>query len=706
MPAAEPEAATEPAAEPASLDRLPNDLLDRLAAALIDDGKRGWRTALHLPRVCCAIRQSFAESNAAAALFEQRSELVDTLFADLRRFGMLLGTHDWKSVAHLELHGPPFPERHNFYRDSFTATLAQFIVLSPVVTSASLTNWVFGAYDYWGDTPAPSRQPMLVGTMPALASMTRAGDLASLALARNNLGALGAQTLGEALRENTTLVALDLAITHLCAGSDASAPEIGHYFDGGRANPPDDDENFNIVPPLNFGNLPPCIEHLRAGGDYLRPDAEGGRADHEYDEGGALTLIAAMREHPSLTSINLCANALGAKSGSALAAALAQSPTLTVANLLMNLFDEAAAAALVKAFKDHARLVTLCGIAPDTRAFGISNLEGCTRFERRLFPSDAVFLAAELAVRVPPRDGAAPRPAGARVTALRTLELRGPGGPSPDFVGFHPLLGAGAKAFASALRLNRSDITRLDLSCNKMDPEGAKLMGAALKHNTLLRTLLLDCNELGPGGGYAFAEGLLLNTTLIELSLRGNAIGMDAAAALVVAFKQHPCLSTLTGLIGSHQQAAVAAQIAADDCLLFAAELATNKSVETVTLNLSSHTAGSGRAACAIAEALRTNTTVRSLGITGGAVSAESGVALGAALRANGTLTDLRLRHNQLGAEGLGALAEMLLQNSTLASVDVAFNGLNPKSASGLFDRCAIDKHRTAMKAEALRLST
>ena len=224
-------------------------------------------------------------------------------------------------------------------------------------------------------------------------------------------------------------------------------------------------------------------------------------------------------------------------------------------------------------------------------------------------------------------------------------------------------------------------------------------MGASLKHNNVLTTLLLHGNGMGPEAGHAFAQALLLNTSLAMMDLQENEVGMEAAAALAVAFKKHPRLTTLTSLIGP-QQTELKMHIAPDDCVLLAAELATNSSVQTLTLSMPPSAAG---AAIAVVEALHMNTTVRSLGFTGGCVDAKAGKAIGSALRVNKTLTDVRLRHNNLGAEGVKEITDALLSNHTLTSLDLAFNRV-PRSADDACDRDAIKRYRADKKAVPLTL--
>jgi len=62
----------------------------------------------------------------------------------------------------------------------------------------------------------------------------------------------------------------------------------------------------------------------------------------------------------------------------------------------------------------------------------------------------------------------------------------------------------------------------LDLTGNKIGPEGASALGEALKVNTVLTFLGLWLNNIGDEGAEAIAEALKVNATLTKLNLEGN----------------------------------------------------------------------------------------------------------------------------------------------------------------------------------------
>ena len=66
----------------------------------------------------------------------------------------------------------------------------------------------------------------------------------------------------------------------------------------------------------------------------------------------------------------------------------------------------------------------------------------------------------------------------------------------------------------------------LDLSINKIGPEGASALGEALKVNPVLTNLHLGSNDMGDDGAKAIAEALKVNPVLTNLNLNYNSMGV------------------------------------------------------------------------------------------------------------------------------------------------------------------------------------
>ncbi|KAL0229099.1 hypothetical protein GEMRC1_013719 [Eukaryota sp. GEM-RC1] len=59
-----------------------------------------------------------------------------------------------------------------------------------------------------------------------------------------------------------------------------------------------------------------------------------------------------------------------------------------------------------------------------------------------------------------------------------------------------------------------SSITMLDLRCNFIGSEGARLLAEALKANSTITHIYLEDNSIGPEGTRALAEALKVNSTV------------------------------------------------------------------------------------------------------------------------------------------------------------------------------------------------
>lgn len=88
-------------------------------------------------------------------------------------------------------------------------------------------------------------------------------------------------------------------------------------------------------------------------------------------------------------------------------------------------------------------------------------------------------------------------------------------------------------------------ITHLDLMHNKIDFNGAKDLGEALKKNTTITFLDLDHNQLGDKGAIEIANGLTFNTALKNLYLGYNNIESNGAGAIARSLQVNKSLTRL-----------------------------------------------------------------------------------------------------------------------------------------------------------------
>lgn len=93
----------------------------------------------------------------------------------------------------------------------------------------------------------------------------------------------------------------------------------------------------------------------------------------------------------------------------------------------------------------------------------------------------------------------------------------------------------GACYFAKVLEKNFT-LVSLDLSYNDFGNNGpfaAKELGKAVKYNSSLRKLNLSGNKLGPEGGQALAKGLMKNKTLTHIWLEDNRFDVSVGEAMI-----------------------------------------------------------------------------------------------------------------------------------------------------------------------------
>ena len=83
------------------------------------------------------------------------------------------------------------------------------------------------------------------------------------------------------------------------------------------------------------------------------------------------------------------------------------------------------------------------------------------------------------------------------------------------------------------LQINNS-VIELDLTSNKIGPEGAVALGQSLESNNTIQELILDGNKLGPKGTVAIGRALEsnLNIPLTKLTLTGCNISLEGAIVL------------------------------------------------------------------------------------------------------------------------------------------------------------------------------
>jgi Ran GTPase-activating protein (RanGAP) involved in mRNA processing and transport len=250
-----------------------------------------------------------------------------------------------------------------------------------------------------------------------------------------------------------------------------------------------------------------------------------------YDAIGAhetKALANALSSNTTLTKLSLHSNRIGSDGAKALANALSNNTTLTELNLWENNIGDDGTEALANALSSNTTLTNL--ILRDNR-IGNTGAEALAD----ALKSNTTLTNLDLEKNTIDNDGAkALADALSSNTTLTNLILRNNG-----------IGNTGVEALADALK-NNASVTSLNLSHNCISAGGAEALANALKNNTILTNLILEGNiMIGWDGAKAFANALKSNTTLTNLDLEKNTIDNDGAKALADALSSNTTLTNL-----------------------------------------------------------------------------------------------------------------------------------------------------------------
>ena len=122
--------------------------------------------------------------------------------------------------------------------------------------------------------------------------------------------------------------------------------------------------------------------------------------------------------------------------------------------------------------------------------------------------------------------------------------------------------------------------------------------------------------------------------------------------------------------------------------------LRVNTSVTSLDLNWNSI---ADEGANSLFEALRVNTSLTSLGLSNNQIKDEGANSLSEALRVNTSLTSLRLSGNQIKDEGAHSLSEALRVNTSLTSLGLNWNSIADEGANSLFKALRVNTSLTSL---------
>ena len=228
----------------------------------------------------------------------------------------------------------------------------------------------------------------------------------------------------------------------------------------------------------------------------------------------------------------------------------------------------------------------------------------------------------------------------------------------------------------------------LDLSENKIGPEGASALGEALKVNTVVTTLILwgnkiggEGNKIGGEGAKAIAEALKVNAVLTSLDVGHNNFTEQAVLGIVRVARQQDKITNL-GLRGCNIGPIGAKEIA--DYIKFTAVV--------TTLNLGCNSIGD-EGAIAIAKALKVTAVLTKLNLWNNSIGQKGDIAIAKALKVNAVLTSLDLAGSPylagspffsgigIGDKGAKAIAEALKVKAVVTTLDLGSNYIGVEGA-------------------------
>ena len=221
-----------------------------------------------------------------------------------------------------------------------------------------------------------------------------------------------------------------------------------------------------------------------------------------------------------------------------------------------------------------------------------------------------------------------------------------------------------------------TNLQTVDLSCDDIDIDGAKVLADRLKHCTNLKTLYLAHNKIGSAGAKALADAIVHCRILQTLDLAHNEIGAAGAKALAHAMVHLYCHLQTLNL--AHNEIGAAGAMALADAMM-------HLFCRLQTLNLAHNEIGAA-GAMALAHAMaHLFFQLKTLNLAHNEIGAAGAMALADAMHCH-DLQILDLAHNKIGAAGAKALADAMARRFHLQTLNLAHNEIGAAGAMALAD--------------------
>ena len=244
----------------------------------------------------------------------------------------------------------------------------------------------------------------------------------------------------------------------------------------------------------------------------------------------------------------------------------------------------------------------------------------------------------------------------------------------------------GVQQLVDALMVN-STLRYLILVDNMLEDDSAGILAEYLKANKALVCLNLMANGITDRGAICLAESLRHNTTLEILVLAGNlSFGNRGVLSLCETLK----INNTLGMVDL-------SRTSIDDVGIESLLKAVRDRTTLTRLNLSEMKMITKKSIRSIAEFLRVDSSLMSLGFEGNKVSVGGARLIAESLKVNKTLKVLSLSRNNIRAPGAHFLSEALKVNKTLMFFNLPQNALRARGAQLLSDGLGVNSALTLL---------